>query len=97
MDNHPYARDYVGSMAIVGQRGTLRNLFKGTSLDGQVYGKTGTLTGVRAISGILQTREGPRYFSAIANGASTPNQTIGALLRQVQTPGVCTALSAAAY
>jgi D-alanyl-D-alanine carboxypeptidase/D-alanyl-D-alanine-endopeptidase (penicillin-binding protein 4) len=97
MDNHPYARDYVGSMAIVGQRGTLRNLFKGTSLDGQVYGKTGTLTGVRAISGILQTSEGPRYFSAIANGASTPNQTIGALLRQVQTPGVCTALSAAAY
>ena len=97
MDNHPFARDYVGSMAIVGQRGTLRHLFKGTSLDGQVYGKTGTLTGVRAISGILQTSEGPRYFSAISNGASAPNQTIGALLRQVQTPGVCASLSASAF
>ncbi|MFN7901051.1 MAG: D-alanyl-D-alanine carboxypeptidase/D-alanyl-D-alanine-endopeptidase [Synechococcaceae cyanobacterium] len=97
MDHHPYARDYVGSMAIVGQRGTLRNLFKGTSLDGQVFGKTGTLTGVRAISGILQTSEGPRYFSAISNGASAPNQMIGALLRQVQTPGVCSSLAAAAF
>jgi D-alanyl-D-alanine carboxypeptidase/D-alanyl-D-alanine-endopeptidase (penicillin-binding protein 4) len=97
MDHHPYARDYVGSMAIVGRRGTLRNLYKGTSLDGQVFGKTGTLTGVRAISGILQTSEGPRYFSAIANGASSPNQTIGNLLRQVQAPGVCSSLSAAAF
>jgi D-alanyl-D-alanine carboxypeptidase/D-alanyl-D-alanine-endopeptidase (penicillin-binding protein 4) len=97
MDHHPYARDYVGSMAVVGQRGTLRSLYKGTSLDGQVFGKTGTLTGVRAISGILQTSEGPRYFSAIANGASAPNKTIGALLRQVQTPGVCSSLSAAAF
>jgi D-alanyl-D-alanine carboxypeptidase/D-alanyl-D-alanine-endopeptidase (penicillin-binding protein 4) len=97
MDNHPYARDYVGSMAIMGQRGTLRNLFKGTSLDGQVFGKTGTLTGVRSISGIVQTRDGIRYFSAISNGASAPNQTIGSLLRQVQTPGICSSLAAAAF
>ena len=97
MDHHPYARDYLGSMAIVGQRGTLRSLYKGTSLDGQVFGKTGTLTGVRAISGIVRTSEGPRYFSAISNGASAPNQTIGALLRQVQTPGVCSSLSASAF
>ena len=97
MDHHPYAREFVGSMAIVGQRGTLRNLYKGSSLDGQVFGKTGTLTGVRAISGVLQTSDGPRYFSAISNGASAPNQTIGALLRQVQTPRVCSSLSAAAF
>jgi D-alanyl-D-alanine carboxypeptidase/D-alanyl-D-alanine-endopeptidase (penicillin-binding protein 4) len=89
MDQHPYRRDFVGSMAIAGQRGTLRNLFKGTSLDGRVYAKTGTLTGVRAISGLVVTSDGPRYFSAISNGASAPNTTIGQVLRQVQDVSLC--------
>ncbi|MFM7395409.1 MAG: D-alanyl-D-alanine carboxypeptidase/D-alanyl-D-alanine-endopeptidase [Cyanobium sp.] len=93
MDQHPYRRDYVGSMAIAGQRGTLRNLFKGTSLDGQVYAKTGTLTGVRSISGLVLTSDGPRYFSAISNGASAPNATIGRVLRQVQDVSLCAGAS----
>jgi D-alanyl-D-alanine carboxypeptidase/D-alanyl-D-alanine-endopeptidase (penicillin-binding protein 4) len=89
MDQHPYGRTYVSSMAIAGQRGTLRNLYKGTSLDGRVYAKTGTLTGVRSISGLLVTEAGPRYFSAIANGASTPNATIGRILRDAQNVSLC--------
>lgn len=89
MDQHPYGRDYLGSMAIAGQRGTLRNLYKGTSLDGRLFAKTGTLTGVRSISGVLLTSDGPRYVSAIANGASAPNRTIGSLLRQVQDVSLC--------
>jgi D-alanyl-D-alanine carboxypeptidase/D-alanyl-D-alanine-endopeptidase (penicillin-binding protein 4) len=93
MDQHPYARYYSGSMAIAGQRGTLRHLFNGTSLDGRLHAKTGTLTGVRAISGILQTADGPRYVSTISNGASTPNRTIGQVLQQVQNVGLCAGLS----
>jgi D-alanyl-D-alanine carboxypeptidase/D-alanyl-D-alanine-endopeptidase (penicillin-binding protein 4) len=89
MDQHPYARYYRSSMAVAGQRGTLRNLYNGSSLDGRFFGKTGTLTGVRSISGILQTSAGPRYVSAIANGAATPNGTIGQVLRQVQNTGLC--------
>jgi len=89
MAQHPYSRFYFGSMAIAGRRGTLRNLFKGSSLDGQVFAKTGTLTGVRAITGLLSTSDGPRYFSAISNGAGSPNQTIGAVLRQVQDTSLC--------
>ncbi|MFN9385382.1 MAG: D-alanyl-D-alanine carboxypeptidase/D-alanyl-D-alanine-endopeptidase [Cyanobacteriota bacterium] len=89
MDNHPYSRYFLGSMAIAGQRGTLRNLYNGTSLDGRVYAKTGTLSGVRAISGQLLTADGPRYFSAISNGGTTPNQTIGRMLRQAQDTSLC--------
>jgi D-alanyl-D-alanine carboxypeptidase/D-alanyl-D-alanine-endopeptidase (penicillin-binding protein 4) len=89
MDNHPYGRYFLGSMAIAGQRGTLRNLYNGTSLDGRVYAKTGTLSGVRAISGQLLTADGPRYFSAISNGGTTPNQTIGRMLRQAQDTSLC--------
>jgi D-alanyl-D-alanine carboxypeptidase/D-alanyl-D-alanine-endopeptidase (penicillin-binding protein 4) len=76
-------------MAIAGQRGTLRHLFNGTSLDGRLHAKTGTLTGVRAISGVLVTEDGPRYVSAISNGASTPNRTIGRVMAQVQRVGLC--------
>jgi len=89
MDQHPYGRDYIASMSIAGQRGTMRHLFNGTSLDGRLFGKTGTLTGVRAISGVLQTSDGPRYVSAISNGASMPNQTIGQIMRQVQNVSLC--------
>lgn len=89
MNQHPYARDFVASMAVAGRRGTLRNLYKGSSLDGNLFAKTGTLTGVRAISGVLQTSDGVRFVSAIANGAGSPNQTIGAILRQVQNVGLC--------
>jgi D-alanyl-D-alanine carboxypeptidase/D-alanyl-D-alanine-endopeptidase (penicillin-binding protein 4) len=89
MDQHPYARLYRASMAVAGQRGTLRNLYNGTSLDGRLFAKTGTLTGVRSISGILQTSDGPRYVSAISNGAAAPNGTIGQVLRQVQNVSLC--------
>jgi D-alanyl-D-alanine carboxypeptidase/D-alanyl-D-alanine-endopeptidase (penicillin-binding protein 4) len=89
MDQHPYGRAYVSSMAIAGRRGTLKNLFVGTPLQGRVYAKTGTLTGVRAISGLLVTEAGPRYFSAISNGASAPNATIGRVLRDAQTVALC--------
>jgi D-alanyl-D-alanine carboxypeptidase/D-alanyl-D-alanine-endopeptidase (penicillin-binding protein 4) len=92
MNQHPYGRNYVASMSVAGRRGTLRRLFNGTSLDGNLFAKTGTLTGVRAISGVLQTSDGPRFVSAISNGAGAPNQTIGSILRQVQNVGLCGAM-----
>ena len=89
MAQHPYAANYAASMAIAGQRGTLRNLFRGTELEGQFRGKTGTISGVRSISGILNTADGPRYISMVSNGAGSPNSTIGTILRQARLPGIC--------
>ena len=89
MDQHPYGRAYLASMAVAGQRGTLRNLYVGSPLQGKFYGKTGTITGVRAISGVLVTNDGPRYVSAISNGASSPNSTIGLVLREAQNTRLC--------
>lgn len=89
MDQHPHAGTYAESMAVAGRRGTLRNLYVNTTLAGQFRGKTGTLTGVRSISGVLTTSAGPRYVSAISNGASSPNTTIGTILRQAQDPSLC--------
>jgi D-alanyl-D-alanine carboxypeptidase/D-alanyl-D-alanine-endopeptidase (penicillin-binding protein 4) len=76
-------------MAIAGQRGTLRNLYRGTPLEGQFHGKTGTISGVRAISGVLDTVDGPRFVSAISNGAGSPNSTIGQVLMAVMKVELC--------
>jgi D-alanyl-D-alanine carboxypeptidase/D-alanyl-D-alanine-endopeptidase (penicillin-binding protein 4) len=89
MDQHPYAAYYQASMAIAGQRGTLRNYFIGSPIQGKFWGKTGTISGVRSISGILQTSDGPRYMSMISNGASRPNATIGQILRTVYNLSPC--------
>ena len=89
MDQHPYGRNYMASMAVAGQRGSLRNLYNGTSLQGQFFAKTGTLTGVRSMSGILLTGDGPRYVSALSTGAGNPNTVIGQVLRTVQDVSLC--------
>ena len=89
MDQHPFASYYQASMAIAGRRGTLRSLYRGTALDGRFRGKTGTIRGVRSISGYLQTGDGPRYVSMIANGSFNPNTVMGQILRSVQRFSPC--------
>ena len=89
MDQHPFSAYYQSSMAIAGRRGTLRNLYRGTVLDGRFRGKTGTISGVRSISGYLQTVDGPRYVSMISNGSARPNTVMGQILRSVQRFSPC--------
>jgi len=91
MNQHPYANQYLASLAVAGRRGTLRNLFIGSPIEGRFYAKTGTLTGVRSISGVLETADGPRYVSNISNGASVPNDTIRQVLLQVLRTELCDA------
>ena len=89
MDQHPFSAYYKASMAIAGQRGTLRNLYRGSVLDGRFRGKTGTISGVRSISGYLQTVDGPRYVSMISNGSVRPNTVMGQILRSVKRFSPC--------
>ena len=89
MDQHPFAPYYQASMAIAGQRGTLRHLYGGTVLEGKFRGKTGTISGVRSISGYLQTEDGPRYVAMISNGSSYPNTVVGQILRSVKRFSPC--------
>ena len=58
-----------------GISGTLKNRMKNNAAYQNVYAKTGTLTGVRALSGYLKTVSGKEYtFSIIANGSSSGNK-----------------------
>ncbi len=61
-------RDFIGSLAVAGKRGTLKNRL--LSLKGMVYAKTGYLRGVNALSGYLLTHSGDYSFSIIVNERS---------------------------
>jgi serine-type D-Ala-D-Ala carboxypeptidase/endopeptidase (penicillin-binding protein 4) len=64
----PDARTYQESLSIAGVNGTLKNRFQNTNVVGNLRGKTGSLTGVSALSGYLE-RENfpPLVFSLIIN------------------------------
>jgi len=89
MAQHPLNSYYKASMAIAGRRGTLRNRFRGTSLHGRFWGKSGTLSGVRSISGVLETQHGHRYVSMISNGGSAPIAVMGKVLLASQRVSRC--------
>ncbi len=89
MDHHKYSAMFKSSMAILGVRGTLIDFDAQSSIKGNFFGKTGTLTGVRAVSGILNTKNNVRYISIISNNASDPNKTIGELLNIIYRYDQC--------
>jgi serine-type D-Ala-D-Ala carboxypeptidase/endopeptidase (penicillin-binding protein 4) len=68
MRSSPNYPQFYASLPTGGVSGTLRNRFGNTAVQGRVHAKTGTLTGVRALSGYL---EHPIYgtivFSILGN------------------------------
>ncbi len=69
MHNHPDADIFFNSLTIGGVDGTIRRRF--TNVPGRVRGKTGYISGVRALSGYIETDAGPTViFSILYNGFS---------------------------
>jgi serine-type D-Ala-D-Ala carboxypeptidase/endopeptidase (penicillin-binding protein 4) len=65
---HPNALVFRRSLPVAGISGTLENRFRGTSAQGIVLAKTGTITGVVSLSGyITPTGTSPMVFSMIVN------------------------------
>ncbi|MDF0554864.1 D-alanyl-D-alanine carboxypeptidase/D-alanyl-D-alanine-endopeptidase [Kamptonema sp. UHCC 0994] len=68
MANSPLKSIYRDSLPIAGKSGTLKNRFNNTSAQGIVQAKTGTLTGVSALSGYVAVANfEPLAFSIIIN------------------------------
>ncbi|MFM5929358.1 MAG: D-alanyl-D-alanine carboxypeptidase/D-alanyl-D-alanine-endopeptidase [Novosphingobium sp.] len=64
----PWGETFRATLPIGGVDGTLAGRFRGTSLQGRVFAKTGTLNATNALSGFLITRSGRTLtFSVYAN------------------------------
>jgi serine-type D-Ala-D-Ala carboxypeptidase/endopeptidase (penicillin-binding protein 4) len=63
---------FYGSLSVAGRDGTLGTRMRGGPARGHCRGKTGTLTGVSALSGYCRARSGDVYvFSILMNGVDT--------------------------
>jgi hypothetical protein len=63
------AEVFRSSLAVGGIDGTLRRRFRDPNVKGTVTGKTGTLTGIIALSGFVTNTEGRELcFSIVSNG-----------------------------
>lgn len=73
----PEASVYRASLPVAGISGTLQNRFRDTAAQGIVQAKTGTMSGVVALSGYLDTPDyQPLVFSIIVNQSDQPAATI---------------------
>ena len=72
-----YREVYRDSLTIAGVQGTLKRRFQDTDLENKVWGKTGTLTGVSALSGYLFLDNfDDLAFSIIVNNSTASNKAL---------------------
>ena len=61
----PWGDAWRAMLPVGGANGTLARRFKGTSLEGKVFAKTGSLHGVNALSGYMTARSGQTLIFAV--------------------------------
>ncbi|MEC4806485.1 MAG: D-alanyl-D-alanine carboxypeptidase/D-alanyl-D-alanine-endopeptidase [Jaaginema sp. PMC 1079.18] len=84
MNNSPYAAVYRDSLPLAGENGTLRRRFQDTLFQGQLRAKTGTLTGVSALSGYLEVQDyGTVAFSILLNHSTAPTSVQQAAIDEI--------------
>lgn len=75
---------FYNSLPIAGVNGTLRNRFRDTPIQGRVHAKTGTLQGVRALSGYLENANyGTIAFSIVVNQPEQSGQVLTQAIDQI--------------
>lgn len=84
MFTNPQNELFHRSLAVAGVNGTLRNRFRNTLVQGNLHGKTGTLRGVRALSGYL---DNPSYgtiaFSIVVNQPGQSGTSLASAIDQI--------------
>jgi serine-type D-Ala-D-Ala carboxypeptidase/endopeptidase (penicillin-binding protein 4) len=84
MANSPHAELYRESLAIAGISGTLRNRFVDTPVQGNLFGKTGAMSGVAALSGYLEPVDyPPLVFSILVNQFEQPVREVRTAIDEI--------------
>lgn len=78
----PYMPEFMASLPLLGEDGTLANRFDDTELRGRSHMKTGTLKDSSAIAGYMLTRSGKRLVIALVhNGPEAGHSLQDAILK----------------
>jgi D-alanyl-D-alanine carboxypeptidase/D-alanyl-D-alanine-endopeptidase (penicillin-binding protein 4) len=73
----PWGAGFRDTLPVAGVDGSLADRFKGTIAQGKVYGKTGSLGGVKSLSGYLTTQHGDQIaFAILTNNFNTPAKKV---------------------
>lgn len=84
MYDSKYRTIFFGALPIAGVDGTLRHSFKGTPLEKNVTAKTGSMSRVRSIAGMLKTKSGKTVlFAILLNNFSLKSAETAKLLESI--------------
>ena len=73
----PWASSYRDTLPLAGVDGSLAGRFKNPSDQGRIYGKTGSLGGVKTLSGYAVTDRGDQIaFSILSNNSNLPTKRV---------------------
>ncbi len=89
MQHHAHGQKWYKTMAVANRTGTLEHFSSSPSLTGKFVGKTGTIRGVKALSGRIETPHGYRFFSILANGSAEPRSPMARILEAVVKHSSC--------
>tara|TARA_Y100001968_G_scaffold321506_1_gene356022 strand:- start:17988 stop:19232 length:1245 start_codon:yes stop_codon:yes gene_type:complete len=84
-----FSKYYFSSLSLYGIRGTLKESPYVSELYGKFLGKTGTLKGIRSISGKLTYKEKPYFISIIANKIGNDDEYVLRLLSLIAKNSKC--------
>ncbi|MBK9191996.1 MAG: D-alanyl-D-alanine carboxypeptidase [Crocinitomicaceae bacterium] len=65
MNTSKNASSFKESLAIAGKKGTMSSVADGTTADGRVYGKSGTMTRVKSYAGYVDSSSGKKLAYAM--------------------------------
>ncbi len=89
MSKHPRFNYYKSSMAVAGIRGTLSDIEFDSYNSSIFWGKTGTLNGVRSISGIVSSENYNQYLSIISYDVNDTDLKIKMILDKISHSKLC--------
>ena len=86
MTKSPYYKEYLDSLPIAGQTGTLKHMFLVNS-NGQIFAKTGTLNQVKCLAGYIKTRSNRTLaFSLLINNYAGSTAQVKDRMEQLLDP-----------
>jgi serine-type D-Ala-D-Ala carboxypeptidase/endopeptidase (penicillin-binding protein 4) len=91
-DGQPWGSSFRDTLPVGGLDGSLSDRFKNVAEQGHIYAKTGSLGGVKSLSGYATTERGDRIaFSILSNNFNLPNKrvtdTIDAIIQAIVEDG----------